>query len=80
MCILTACAQKEDSAHTGPVSQGSGESGTAEGGEEKPTLTALCDFAECNPGSDIHGPLLCISGMANYELKMEYVPTQEPDR
>lgn len=77
---LTACAQKENSAHTVPESQGSGKSGTAEGGEEKPTLTVLCDFAERNPGSDIHESLLGISGMADYELKIEYVPTQEPDR
>lgn len=83
LCALSAgCADGgEENSRTGPDVQSGEASDAAEDGEvEKPTLTVLCDFAERNPGGDIHQVLMSTQGMSDYELKMEYVPTNEPDR
>lgn len=80
--VFSACQSGgSESSRTGPDVQ-SGEVSDTAGDEsaEKPTLTVLCDFAERNPGGDIRESLMGIAGMGDYELKMEYVPTQEPDR
>lgn len=83
LCALFAGCESdgEENSRTGPDVQSGEASDAAGGGEvEKPTLTVLCDFAERNPGGDIYNALLATQGMSDYELKMEYVPTEEPDR
>jgi len=82
LCALfTACSQDNDSSRTGPDVQSSQPSDIADtGAGEKPTLTVLADFPERNPGGDIHGSLMDIPGIDDYELRMEYVPNTEPDR
>lgn len=77
--ILAGCESGGDSSRIGPDTQ-SGETAAEESGGEKPTLTVLCDFAERNPGGYIQEAIRTIPGIGDYELVMEYVPTEEPDR
>lgn len=83
LCTLLAGCNSggEESSRTGPDTQ-SGEVSDTAGDEsaEKPTLTVLCDFANHNPGGYINEVIRTIPEMTGYELKMEYVPTKEPDR
>lgn len=80
--IFSACQSGGgESSRTGPDSQ-SGEASDTAGDEnaEKPTLTVLCDFAMHNPGGYINETIRGLPEMTAYELKMEYVPSKEPDR